>query len=78
VSTPEGKGKKEEDIKKEVDEVADMFQRDILLVSTLSGIVSSRGTWLVDSGEYFHMTGARELFDTFIETGLDLCVDLGT
>jgi hypothetical protein len=28
----------------EVDEVADRFQREILLVSTLSGTVSSRGT----------------------------------
>jgi len=32
----------------------------------------------VDSGPYFHMTGARELFDILIETGSNLCVKLGT
>jgi hypothetical protein len=31
----------------------------------------------VDSEEYFYMTGARELFDTFIDTGSNLCVELG-
>jgi hypothetical protein len=58
VSTPEGKGKKEHASTTEVDEVADRFQREILLVSSLSGTVSSRGTWLVDSRASFHMTGA--------------------
>jgi hypothetical protein len=32
----------------------------------------------VDSEEYFYMTGAQELFDTFIDTGSNLCVELGT
>jgi hypothetical protein len=33
----------------------------------------------VDSGASFHRTGARELFDTLIDTGSNLCVDhLGT
>jgi hypothetical protein len=48
-----------------------------LLVSALSGIVSSRETWLVDSRASCHMTGARELFDSFTEIGSDLCVELG-
>jgi hypothetical protein len=60
-----------------VDDIADRFQREILLVSDLSGTVSSRETWLVDNGASFHMTGARELFDTLTETGSDLCVELG-
>jgi hypothetical protein len=77
VSTPEGKRKKEQASTTKVDEVADRFQREILLVSSLSGTVSSRERWLVDSGAYFHMTGARELFDTLTETGSDLCVELG-
>jgi hypothetical protein len=47
------------------------------LVFSLSGTFSSRGTWLVDNRAYFHMAGARELFDTFTETSSDLCVDLG-
>jgi hypothetical protein len=41
-----------------VDEVADMFQREILLVSTLSNTISSRETWLVDNKASFLMTGA--------------------
>jgi hypothetical protein len=59
-----------------VDEVADRFQREILLISSLLGIVSSRGTCLVDTRAYFHMTGDRNLFDIFTETHLDLCVEL--
>jgi len=48
-----------------------------LLVFSLLGVVSSKGTWLVDSGASCHMTGARELFDKFTETGSNLCVELG-
>jgi hypothetical protein len=61
-----------------VDEVADRFQREISLVFALLGTVPNMGTWLVDSGASFHITGARDLFYTFIETGSDLCVELGT
>jgi hypothetical protein len=73
-----GRGRRQQASTAEVDEVADRFQREILLVSSLSGIVSSRERWLVDSGASCHMTGARELFDTLTETGPDLCVELGT
>jgi hypothetical protein len=31
----------------------------------------------VDNKSSFHMNNARELFDTFIEIVLELCVDLG-
>jgi hypothetical protein len=48
-----------------------------LLVFALSSIVSSNETCLVDSGSSFHITGAKELFDNFIETGSDLSVELG-
>jgi hypothetical protein len=48
-----------------------------MLVSGLSGTVSSRERWLVDNRASFHMTGARELFDTLTETGSKLCVELG-
>jgi hypothetical protein len=48
------------------------------LVSALSGIVSNRGTCFVDNKASFHMTSARELFDTFTKFGLDLCVELVT
>jgi hypothetical protein len=46
------------------------------LVSSLSGLVSIKGTWLVDSRASFHMTGARELFEKFTKTDSDLCVEL--
>jgi hypothetical protein len=41
------------------------FQREILLDFTLSGTICSSATWLVDGGASCHMTGARELFDSF-------------
>jgi hypothetical protein len=41
-----------------VDEVQDRLQREFLLVSALSSIVSGSGTWLVDSGATCHMSGA--------------------
>jgi hypothetical protein len=47
------------------------------LVFALSSTISSRGTWLVDNGVSFHMTGALEYFDSFTETSSDLCVELG-
>jgi hypothetical protein len=43
----------------------------------LSGTVSGSGTWLVDSGATCHMTGARELFESFTESDSDLYVELG-
>jgi hypothetical protein len=55
-----------------------MFQREILLVSYLLGIVSRRERCLVNSGASFHMTCSRKNFDTLIETGSDLCVKIGT
>jgi len=74
----EGKGRRKNASTTKVYEVVDRFHREILLVSALSSTISIRATWLVDSGESCHMTGSRELFDTFIEIGLDLCVKLGT
>jgi hypothetical protein len=32
----------------------------------------------VYSRVYFHMKSVKEFFDSLTETGLDLCVDLGT
>jgi hypothetical protein len=40
-------------------------------------LVSSSGTWLVDSGATCHMTGARELIESFTESDSDLYVELG-
>jgi hypothetical protein len=60
-----------------VDEVADRLQRGFLLVSTLSDTVFDSGTWLVDSGATCHMTGARELFESFTESDSDLYVKHG-
>jgi hypothetical protein len=54
-----------------------MFQREFLLVSTLSGTVSGSGTWLVDSGATCHMIRAGDLFESFIESDSDLYVELG-
>jgi hypothetical protein len=73
-----GRGRRQQTSTTKVDRVADGFWREILLDSGILGIVSSRERWLVDIIEYFHMTGARELFDTLTETSLDLCVELGT
>jgi hypothetical protein len=70
-------GRKQQASTTEVDEVADRLQREFLLVSALSGTVSGDGTWLVDSGASCHMTGARELFESFTETDSDMCVELG-
>jgi hypothetical protein len=61
----------------EVDVVADRLQREFLLVSALSGEVFGGGTWFVDSGATCHMTGARELFESFTESDSDLYVELG-
>jgi hypothetical protein len=71
------RGRRQQASASKADEVADRFQREILLVSTLSITISSKGNDLVDRESSFHMTGARELFDTFIEVGSYLCVDLG-
>jgi hypothetical protein len=60
-----------------VDEVADRLQREFLLVSALSGTIFGSGTWLVDSGATCHMTGARELFESFTESDSDMYVELG-
>jgi hypothetical protein len=60
-----------------VDVVANKLQREILLVSALSGVVFGSGTWFVDSGATCHMTGARELFKSFTESDSDLYVELG-
>jgi hypothetical protein len=61
----------------EVDEVADMLQREFLLVFSLSGTVSGSGTWLVDSGATCPMTRARSLLKSFTKFDLDLYVELG-
>jgi hypothetical protein len=47
------------------------------LVFSISGAVSASGTWFVDSGATCHMTGARELFESFTESDLDMYVELG-
>jgi hypothetical protein len=49
-------GRKQQASTVEVDEVADMLQREFLLVSTLSGTFFDSGTWLVDSGALCCMT----------------------
>jgi hypothetical protein len=54
------------------------LQREFLLVSTLSGTLSSSGTWLVDNGATCHMTRAWDLFESFTEFDSDLYVKLGT
>jgi hypothetical protein len=56
------KGKGQQASSTEVDEVTDKLQREFLLVSALSSTIYGSGTWLVDSGATFHMTGAQELF----------------
>jgi hypothetical protein len=56
---------------------ADRLQREFLLVSALFGIVFGSGTWLVDSGATCHITGARELFESFIVFDSDMYVELG-
>jgi hypothetical protein len=60
-----------------VNAFADRLQREFLLVFALSGQVSSSRTWFVDSGATCHMTGARELFKSFIESDSNLYVELG-
>jgi hypothetical protein len=69
-------GRKQQALATEVDEVADKFQRE-LLVSSLSGTVSGSGTWLVDSGATCHMERARELFESFTESDSYMYVELG-
>jgi hypothetical protein len=44
-----GRGRRQQASATKVDEVANMFQREILMVSAFSGIVSSRGILLVDN-----------------------------
>jgi hypothetical protein len=73
----EERGKEATGIINRGDEVADRLQREFLLVSALSGTVSGSGTWLVDSGATCHMTGARELFESFTESDSDMYVELG-
>jgi len=53
-----GRGRRKHESTTKVYEVVDRFQREFLLVSILSGIVSSKGTWLVDSEASCHMTCA--------------------
>jgi hypothetical protein len=61
----------------EVDDVANRIQRELLLVSSLSGKFSNDGTWLVDRGALFHMIGVQELFKSFTEFDLDMFMELG-
>jgi hypothetical protein len=60
-----------------VDEVANKLQREFLLFFTLSGTISSSGTWLVNSGATCHMKGERELLKSFTKPDSNLYVELG-
>jgi len=70
------RGRKQHTSAIEVDDVTNKLHRELLLVSSLSSIVSSYMTWLVDSGASCHMIG-RELFESLIDTDSRMCVDLG-
>jgi hypothetical protein len=63
--------------KTQVDEFAKKFEEEFLLVSQHSSGTMLVGAWLIDSGATCHMTGARELFESFTESDLDLHVELG-
>jgi hypothetical protein len=64
--------------KAQMDEFAEKFeQSEFMLVSqTTSGTISV-DAWLIDSGASSHMTGAREVFESFTESDSDLYVELG-
>jgi hypothetical protein len=51
------RGKRQHASITEIDDIANRFQKEILLVSGLSGAISGRETWLVDNEASFHMTG---------------------
>jgi hypothetical protein len=70
-------GRRQQALATKVEEVADRFQKEFLLVSALSGIVWCDGAWLLDNRASCHMTGARELFENITEIYLDMCVELG-
>jgi hypothetical protein len=53
------------------------LRHEFLLVSHLSSGTISAGAWLLDSGATCHMTGARELFESFTESDSDVHVELG-
>jgi hypothetical protein len=53
------------------------LNRELLLVSHISSSTISVGAWLLDSGATCHMTGARELFESFTESDSDVYVELG-
>jgi hypothetical protein len=62
----------------QADEFAKKFeQTKFLLVSQTSLGTISVGAWLIDSGATCHMTGARELFESFTESDSDVHVELG-
>jgi hypothetical protein len=60
-----------------VDEFSKKFEQEFLLVSHLSSGTISVGAWLLDSGATCHMTGARELFESFTELDSDVYMELG-
>jgi hypothetical protein len=53
------------------------FKKDFLLVSCLSGTISS-SAWFVDSGAPRHMTWTHELFTSWLKMDSGLHVELGT
>jgi hypothetical protein len=61
----------------EVDEVADKFLREFLLVFALFGTICSSGTWLVDSGAARHMTRSLQSLTSLSEEDSRLQVELG-
>jgi hypothetical protein len=64
--------------KAQADEFVKKFQQTkFLLVSRTSLDTISVGAWLIDNGATCHMTGARELFKSFIESDSDMHVELG-
>jgi hypothetical protein len=61
----------------EEDEFAKRFEDEVCLVSQLSTGTLPTSVWLIDSGATCHMTGARELFESFTTSNSDMHADLG-
>ena len=63
--------------KAQAGEFARKFEQELLLVSHLSSSTILIGAWLLDSVTTCYMIGARELFESFIESDLDVYLELG-
>jgi hypothetical protein len=63
--------------KAHVDEFSKKFEYEFLLVSHLSLGTISVGAWLLDNGATCHMTEARKMFESFIDSNSNVHVELG-